>query len=113
MTNPLPDERTSLWPRPRSQKREQDVNLLKIALGAFVFGVFLHGCVALTVLDGSSVVEETLPAVEEEAESTQTPAPTAAPTQPGQPPDRTSCNEIRGTPYRSQREREFFLANCV
>jgi hypothetical protein len=28
-------------------------------------------------------------------------------------PDRTSCDEIRGTPYRSAAERDFFLANCV
>jgi hypothetical protein len=28
-------------------------------------------------------------------------------------PDRTSCTEIDGTPYRSESEREFFFANCV
>ncbi len=27
-------------------------------------------------------------------------------------PDRTSCDEIRGTDYRSEAERQFFLANC-
>ncbi|HEU0073116.1 MAG TPA: DUF922 domain-containing protein [Dehalococcoidia bacterium] len=29
------------------------------------------------------------------------------------PPDRTSCDEIRGTPYRSNAERQFFLESCV
>lgn len=29
------------------------------------------------------------------------------------PPDRTSCNSIRGTDYRSDAERRWFLANCV
>lgn len=29
------------------------------------------------------------------------------------PPDRTNCAEIRGTPYRSPGERQFFLTNCV
>ena len=28
-------------------------------------------------------------------------------------PDRTNCNDIRGTDYRSATERQFFLANCV
>jgi hypothetical protein len=27
--------------------------------------------------------------------------------------DRTTCNEIVGTPFRSDRERDFFLANCT
>ena len=28
-------------------------------------------------------------------------------------PDRTNCDEIRGTQYRSVTEREFFLENCT
>ena len=32
---------------------------------------------------------------------------------PAATPDRTSCTEIDGTPYRTESERAFFLANCV
>jgi lipoprotein-anchoring transpeptidase ErfK/SrfK len=39
---------------------------------------------------------------------TPTPAATSTPL-----PDRTSCNEIRGTEYRSSSEREFYLAKCL
>jgi len=31
---------------------------------------------------------------------------------PGTPGDRTNCNEIRGTPYRSDTERLWYLSNC-
>jgi len=46
------------------------------------------------------------------------PASTAAPPTPlpvpaTAEPDRSSCDEIRGTPYRSESERRFFLDNCV
>jgi lipoprotein-anchoring transpeptidase ErfK/SrfK len=37
-----------------------------------------------------------------------TPAPTQTPL-----PDRTDCNEVRGTQYRSGSEREWYLANCL
>jgi predicted secreted Zn-dependent protease len=42
------------------------------------------------------------------------PAPTSAPSpQVVALPDRTSCGEIRGTAYRSEAERAFFLQSCV
>jgi hypothetical protein len=28
------------------------------------------------------------------------------------PGDRTDCNQIRGTPYRSDAERQWYIANC-
>jgi hypothetical protein len=37
--------------------------------------------------------------------------PTARPATPA--PDRTNCDLMRGTPYRSETEREWFLVNCV
>lgn len=37
----------------------------------------------------------------------------AAVPQPTREPDRTSCEEIEGTQYRSPGERTFFLTNCV
>src|SRR5688572_16710767 len=51
-----------------------------------------------------------------------TPAPTATPEADPTPepppapfvaPDRTSCAEITGTTYRSEAEREWFIANCT
>jgi predicted secreted Zn-dependent protease len=39
------------------------------------------------------------------------PTPLDAPTQAL--PDRTTCDEIRGTPYRSTSERDFYTKNCV
>lgn len=44
-----------------------------------------------------------------------TPVPTPPPSPPPEPavlPDRTNCNEIRGTDYRSPTERLWFLDNC-
>lgn len=43
--------------------------------------------------------------------ATPQPSPTAEPAVPSG--DRSDCNEIRGTAYRSAAEREFFLANCT
>ena len=40
--------------------------------------------------------------------ATATVAPTAAPAEP----NREDCNAIRGTPYRSDNERNWFQANC-
>jgi predicted secreted Zn-dependent protease len=37
-----------------------------------------------------------------------TPRPSVTP-----PPDRTDCLQIKGTPYRSDTERAFYLANCT
>ena len=48
--------------------------------------------------------------------ATLTPKPTATapPTSTPSPiPDRNDCDEMRGTPYRSPTEREWFLAHCV
>ena len=52
--------------------------------------------------------------------SQPTPGPPNQPPQNQQPqqasaaagPDRTNCNEIRGTPYRSAAERSWYAANC-
>jgi hypothetical protein len=39
-------------------------------------------------------------------------APTPTP-EPTVPPDRTSCEEIFGTEYRSIAERDWYRANCI
>jgi hypothetical protein len=86
-----------------------EVSLKTIGIIAFVFGVFLHGCVALSILDDSGLpTESDRPAVV--VTSTAVPQATAAPTTL---PDRTSCDEIRGTEYRSEAERDFFRRNCI
>lgn len=84
-------------------------NIAMVALIAFVFGVFLHGCVALSILDDGSSSGgggQDRPTVE--------PAVTvAANATPTRLPDRTSCTEIQGTDYRSTAERDFYRANCI
>jgi hypothetical protein len=81
-----------------------------VALIAFAFGVFLHGCVALSILDSASSsgdgTSSNRPTVE--------PAVTvAAEVTPTRLPDRTTCAEIQGTDYRSTAERDFYRANCI
>jgi hypothetical protein len=39
--------------------------------------------------------------------------PTPTPRPEVSPRDRTNCNDIAGSPYRSNAERDFFLANCM
>jgi hypothetical protein len=79
-------------------------DLRLVALIAFMIGVFLHACVVYAVLDdggGGSEVESRPVIVQ----------PTAAPTAT-RLADRTNCDDIRGTDYRSNAEREWFRANC-
>jgi hypothetical protein len=81
-----------------------------IAMVAFVFGVLLNGYIALSVLDSDSSA-----ATSGSDDPIIVPSnPTAEPTATTTPlPDRTDCEEIRGTDYHSAAEREFFLANCT
>ena len=61
----------------------------------------------------------TLPPPTPTTASLPTDPPTVDPTAAPEPTpvsaagDRTSCDEIRGTAYRSPAERDFFLANCI
>ena len=103
--------------RSRRPSRAGDVSLLFIGVAAFVFGVALHGCVALSILEDDGAAESS----DQPVAATATPdqaGPDATATVPPQAtatplPDRTTCEEIRGTQYRSVSEREFFLANCT
>jgi hypothetical protein len=82
-----------------------------IALVAFIFGVFLNGYIALSVLNGGGDNNSTLSpndAPEIVPAATAVATPTATPL-----PDRTTCSEIAGTEYRSGAEREFYLNNCI
>jgi hypothetical protein len=107
-----------LTERQREERRIRNrgnISLKVIALVAFVFGVGLHGCVALSILEddetGATAVETQ--ATEEPDEDAPPTATAEIQPTPTPLPDRTSCDEIRGTQYRSVTEREFFLANCI
>jgi hypothetical protein len=97
--------------QPRAVRGESggEVSLKAIAIVAFVFGVFLHGCVALSLLedDGTSAAD-----LAPEIVVTATPPPAATATATVLP-DRTTCEAIRGTEYRSDAERDFFRRNCI
>jgi hypothetical protein len=79
--------------------------LWQVAGAGFVVGVFLHACAFMVILDdgggGSAEVSSG------GSEPANQPAPTAT-----RIPDRTNCDDIRGTDYRSDTEREWFLRNC-
>ncbi len=91
------------------------IDLRLIGLIGFVLGVALHAWVVYSVLDDTSAssAEDTNQQQQEQiveitAPTVVVPSPTPSPL-----PDRTDCEEIRGTQYRSESERTFFLANCL
>jgi hypothetical protein len=108
VTAELPPSAEPAQRRPRSTGD----NVALIAVIAFVFGVLLNGYIALSVLnDGESSAATSS---ENENPIIVPSNPTAVPTPTETPlPDRSDCEEIRGTDYRSPTEREFFLANCL
>jgi hypothetical protein len=86
-------------------------DLKVVALVAFAIGVLLHVCVAYAVLGDSGP--------DKQSDRAAPGAPGAAPAQqtarttPTVLPDRRSCDEIRGSQYRSDSERLWFLQNCT
>lgn len=104
------------------------IKLPQIAAIGFVIGILFHACVAIAVLDGgsgggsSSAGQTEGDGVVIEQQSTGTPAatttvsatprPPASPTTTPFPGDRSSCDAIRGTEYRSDTERQWFIRNC-
>ncbi len=117
--NPALDPRlVQLERRSRRPSRTGDVSLMVIGVVAFVFGVAMHYWVATSVLNSGGDTAETSNNVVATAtpvsSGTVTTTATVSPQATATPlPDRTSCEEIRGTQYRSVSEREFFLANCT
>jgi hypothetical protein len=93
---------------PESGPEPPRTNIAMVALIAFAFGVFLHGCVALSILDDGSSSANTTDGPSVEPVSTAAVSATAT-----RLPDRTSCSEIQGTDYRSTTERDFYRANCL
>jgi hypothetical protein len=89
---------------PRPGASLKNLSLIQLAGFGFLIGVLLHACIALAVLDdGTSSVD-----APSRTTITTTPQPTATVVA-----DRTSCEEIRGTDYRSNAERQWFIANCT
>ena len=80
-------------------------DLRQVAIGAFIIGVFLHACVAVAVLDGGGNGNSG------DGQRTITSGPVAPPTRTPLL-DRADCNAIRGTDYRSESERQWFIRNC-
>ncbi len=100
ITKPRPPQNAASLPK-----------LSTVAALAFLVGLALWGGIACLMLGaggggGSSGVKA--PAAAPNSSSPAANASTPTPL-----PDRRDCNEIRGTPYRSSAERDFFLANCI
>jgi predicted secreted Zn-dependent protease len=83
-----------------------------LILGGAAVGIFLAGgndkpsSIANTAVEPSATAS---PA----ATATDVPASPAPEAEPITLPDRTTCDEISGTAYRSESEREFYIENCV
>lgn len=88
------------------------LKLPQVAALGFVVGIVFHACVAFAVLGGGSDSgggsggTDAGPTVEVSTKPQVT--PTASRTA-----DRTDCNAIRGTDYRSENERQWFIRNCT
>ncbi len=110
---------SALPPRPRRRQQMNGASLLVIGVVAFIFGVALHVYVVKSVLNssgsdnngGGSTTQQQI-AVSTATQESGTPEPTVTVVSTALP-DRTNCEEIRGTAYRSSTERQFFLANCL
>lgn len=76
------------------------------ALSSAIVGSSVRASVVATSTPGVQVRLPPLP--------TATPTPMPQPVVPvAQPENRSDCNAIRGTPYRSDEERSWYLENCV
>lgn len=85
------------------------LKLPQVAIIGFVVGVAFHVCVVFAVLDdGSAATSTNRGAGTTEFVSNPVVTATVAPLA-----DRTNCNEIRGTDYRSAAERQWFQRNCA
>ncbi|HLF76307.1 MAG TPA: hypothetical protein VJB57_02345 [Dehalococcoidia bacterium] len=89
-----------------SLERLASHGMLRVALAAFLVGVFLHVCVVYAILDDGAG-RNTSASPRSPGAAPVTAAPTAT-----RPVDRTNCDAIRGTDYRSDTERQWFLTNC-
>jgi len=95
--------------------------LLIGAAGALAV-IIAVAAIAAASLSGDGREKSSAPAgattLSAEVGGAQPPATPAPPTPTPEPeptslPDRTSCEEIRGTDYRSEQEHQFFIASCI
>ena len=95
--------------------------MTKTLVLAALAALLVAGAVAAALLLGGSSdgVERTAQSTATQAQPTGQASSTATPPSPTPRPaqtpvpDRTTCAEIRGTPYRSDAERAFYLTNCA
>jgi hypothetical protein len=86
---------------------------IAFTLAALVVSAAIEGRSAQAPLEALDTAPTTV-ILEATATPTPDPTPEPAPTPaPSGPPDRASCAQIRGTAYRSDTERDWFIANCT
>ena len=86
--------------------------MTRLALAAFIVGIFLHVAVIYAVLGVShGGKQDNFTRPQPAAGATQPAVAVGTPT-PSNSADRTSCDAIRGTDYRSATERQWFITNC-
>src|SRR4029079_6739161 len=98
---------------PQPQTPQTPPNPARIAMWSFLLGVLIWvggACIYLGIGHGGGGPKS--PASRAVATAISATAVAVAPTATPPLPDRTSCDAIRGTDYRSDKERDFFRANC-
>jgi hypothetical protein len=98
---------------PEALPEAQTPNIATIAILGLMAGLVLWLGGACLLLGGGGQGLPDPGTLQQQQRSISTPkAAQASPTSPTRLPDRTSCADIRGTDYRSDSERQWFLANC-
>ena len=97
-------------PLPLSPVRGLRWDLKQVAIVAFLAGVFLHACVLAALLDSGDAGPKRSAGPIEVRPGT---SPTQVVASVTPLADRRNCAEIRGTDYRSESERQWFIANCL
>jgi predicted secreted Zn-dependent protease len=95
--------------------------MIRLLLALLAAAILIGAIATALVIDSASEDVETPQAFQSPAPVLQSASPTPQATvaaatavpAPTSLPDRTSCAEIRDTPYRSDAERAFFLTNCI
>src|SRR5262249_8012050 len=94
-------------------ERVAEKGMTKVALFGFALGIFLHLFVIYSILGEShSHHSPTFPAPQPAAGAAQTSGVSVATVTPVPTGDRKDCAAIRGTDYRSDAERQWFITNC-
>ena len=92
-----------------------NLNIRQVAIVGFVIGVLFNACVAVAVINsGSGSQEPSRPAGTNGTAGPGVSLNTVVPVTSTRSAtgDRTDCAAIRGTDYRSETERQWFMLNC-